>query len=344
MPYSILTIDLHNTIYDEALEYGVAMNDAITTYIAVAKDQGYELKPETVYRELSIAHRQVGSDWDPGIWEYLPSFLEMNLGKTEYTKAISKITHSRTEKSRQLTLSTAYSGVRETIIKLKTRGVRIYIVTEAAADAAAQSIAWLKLEGKVDGIYAAPSRLAPAPLVGTFVKSVPAAERGGLQKPHPLLLGTVAFEDAVRKGQIPSHVKTTDVFDIVQDEALLIPELPATSPVQKDVTSRLAIKDTVYAQILTESLKSMLYVGDSKYRDGLLARNAGIAFAYAAYGKKGQESEATRKSLKTMYAITGWNKEVLQLTQEAGRAESVNRLQPDFTFETSLSEAMDLFA
>jgi len=344
MPFSILVLDLHNTLYDEALEYGVAINEAILALLDLAKTYGYKLTRETICKELSLAHRRLGSDWDEEAWRLLPSFIEMGLEGKDYTKAVGLLVERRQKKSKELTISTAYEGARETISKLKMRGVHVYVITEAAADAATQSISWLKLAGKVDGIYCYPSRTSPPPPVGTFIKHFPpTAEGGHLKKPQPLLLAAVALDDAIRIGKIPSSVKTEDVFDIVHDKSFEIPELPASSSVQNDASSRLTLKKTPYAQILERSLQSILYVGDSKFRDGLLARNAGVAFGYAAYGKKEHDSKATLKSLALMYAVTGWDKEVLKLTQEASRSETVNRLKPDFMFEQSLSEAMNLF-
>jgi len=333
MPFSILALDFHNTIYDETLEYGLAIDAAVSACLVAVPS----VTREQIYAELAIANRELGSDWDDDAWEILPSLKDQN--KTLFEKA----TATRHAKSKELTLSGFYDGIDETLTALKLRGVRIYVVTEAAADAGMRAIEWLGLNGIVDGVYSYPSRKAPAVLKGTYHKPFMPNTTGHLRKPHPFLLAAVVLDEAIRRGEVPADTQISELFEIKQDEALLIAELPKEAPVQQDITARLVLKETSYSTALKRILGHILYVGDSKFRDGMLARNAGVAFGYAAYGKKGHDSEAVRKSLDIMYATTGWDKEIMKLTQEAGRSETVSRLQPDFTFENSLSEALGLF-
>lgn len=340
-PYSILVLDLHNTLYDEAYEYGLAMEVAVEAWREIAPS----LKRDTVFSELAEAHRELGSDWDRHAWRMLPSLKALNLPVAEFEKRLAFAEHRRKEKSRQL-VGTGFKNVPETLRQLKKRGVPIYVVTEAAADAGMEIIGWLGLGGIVDGFYSYPSREAPPTISGTYHKSF--ADDGSgkhLRKPNPLLLAEVALDEAVRRKAIPAGLSVADVFEIVRNESRRLPELPPTASSQANICAQLKVKPGLHPETLQKLLASMLYVGDSKFKDGFLARNAGVAFAYAAYGKKVIESrrEDHMRSLAIMYAVTGWVPEELKLTQEATNSHAVASLKPDYIFEDSLGDALKLF-
>jgi len=336
-PFSILTLDFHNTVYDEVLEYGLAIDDAIAVWLKALP----HLKRETLCKELSEAHRQLGSDWDEDAWRLMPCLKAAGDNfETVYACAVAR----RREKSKELTVTTLYAGLRETLTTLKKRKVRIYVITEAAADAGVLGLDWLGLGGLVDGFYSYPSRAEPLKLKGTYQKTFPPAMQGGhLKKPHPFLIAAVALDEAQRHGRVPADLGVEDVFRVIHEKAWLLDELPPGSPVQRDVSTQLTLKQTPYAPALKRMLDSMLYVGDSKFRDGMLARNAGVAFGFAAYGKKISEAAFHARSLAIMYEVTGWEKEVLQLTQEAGKSRAASALKPDYIFQDSLAEALPLF-
>jgi phosphoglycolate phosphatase-like HAD superfamily hydrolase len=346
-PYSVLALDLHNTIYDETMEYGPSIEEAVTAWIEVARERGVTLTETTLYEELAAGHRKLASDWDGEVWRFLPSLTRMGLHEAEFNKVMAKAQERRLTVSAKLTLSGLYPGAYETLSALKARGVHIYVVTEAAADTGMKAIEWLKLVGIVDGIYSYPARNMQPPPAGTYHKPFPNRASGEfLRKPHSFLLGAVTLDETIRRGDIPASMELDDVFSVEHDRALYLPELPDNTPVQQDISAKLVLKKTQYAEALKHTLDGMLYVGDSKFKDGLLARNAGVAFGYAAYGKKIKDGEADKlkKNLDIMYATTGWDKEVMKLTQEAGKSAAVAQLKPDYTFENSLAEASGLFA
>jgi phosphoglycolate phosphatase-like HAD superfamily hydrolase len=346
-PYSILTLDLHNTIYDETMEYGPAIEAAIAVWTEAAEKHGTKLTQKVLFDELAAGHRKLASDWDGEVWRFLPSLARLGLEEAEFQAIMAEAENRRNEASRQLTLKGYYAGAHETLSALKARGVRIYVVTEAAADAGMKAIAWLKLGGVVDGIYSYPSRSMPTSSAVTRHKPFPDAASGGfLRKPHPFILASVVLDESIRRGEIPPGVQLGDVFAVSQDASLRLRELPDDAPVQQDVCARLALKPTPHAAALRRMMDKMLYIGDSKFKDGLLARNAGVAFGYAAYGKKIKPEDAAKHphNLEVMYATTGWDRQVMKLTQEAGKSSSVASLRPEFTFEDSLDEALGLFA
>ncbi len=276
MKHKIIVLDLHNTIYDEVMEYGLAIDEAIKCLPATR---------EVIYDELSKGHAQLGSDWDDDVWHSLPSL------KDVAKEVIEKAIKLRRAKSRELTR--AYDDAVETLVELKKLGARIYIVTEAAADVGMQAIEWLGLAGVVNGVYTYPSRKAPPQLADTY------------HKPFP------------KKGD--SHYKKPDaelIFQVAKDDA--------------------AANNISYEQAMSE----LLFVGDSKYKDGMMAKAAGVKFAWAAYGKKIKAGSGAdfERSKEILYAVTGWDKETLKLTQEASRSKEVDALQPDYILHESLKE------
>jgi len=334
-------MDLHNTIYDEVMEYGLALNEAIIFWQETAQKFGKTITRERLYAELSIAHQELASDWDEDVWSLLPALQELNLSKQEFTQLCEQAIYLRRVKSQELTKKTVYTGLVETLKKLKSQGVRIYIITEATADIAMQALDWLRLGGVVQGVYTYPSRHAPVELEGTYHKVFSNYPNSStyLKKPHPFLLADLSLDDAKLCGKIPNEVKTEEVFSIVHDENLELKEFAKDMNLQADVSVKLQVRAGQYAEILQEILQDMLYVGDSKFKDGIMAQNAGVKFAWAAYGKQvaAEAAEDFEQSKQILYAVTGWDKQILQLTQEASKSQRVHDLQPDFVLENPLS-------
>jgi len=146
------------------MEYGLAIDEAVTVWIEAAAQQGKKLERDVLYRELSVVHRDLGSDWDEEVWRQLPSLKGLGLFNETYDLAV----RSRHEKSRALTISGVFKKAVETLKQLKSEGVRLYIITEAAADAGLRGINWLGLGGVIDGVYTYPSRQAPVVPDGTY--------------------------------------------------------------------------------------------------------------------------------------------------------------------------------
>lgn len=345
--FSILVFDFHNTIYDEVMEYGLAIDEAIAVWEKAASSSGKPLDRGVLYQELSFVHKELGSDWDEDVWRQLPSLKNLGLGSAGFNEILVQAVTARQNKSKQLTLAGAYSNAVETLRGLKKNGVRLYMITEAAADAGMRGVSWLELDGIIDGVYTYPSRLPPLNFPGTRHGIFPesADNTGHLKKPNPLLLATVVLDDAKKAGSVPQSVDLKDVFDLMHDPSLALVDFPLSSPIQKDITATLILKNGAYKRALQQTLDAMLYVGDSKFKDGFLARNAGVKFGLAAYGKhiKPGEEGNFKKSLDMLYAVTGWDKDTLKLTHEADQSKAVQALQPDFIFENSLAEAQGLF-
>lgn len=328
--FKILALDLHNTIYDEVLEFGLAIDAAIS---ALPADRN------KLYAELSAAHAEAGSDWDEDIWLSLPSLKSLD------KKIIESALEKRRRKSEELTKSGVYEDAVEALKQVKAKGVRIYLITEAAADAGMQAINWLGLGGVVDGVYTFPSRKPAMHIPSTYHKPFAQVGAGHLKKPNPLLLAQLVLDHAKIAGNIVDEVKLNDVFETQKVSEFALPEYSPLLPMQEDIMAKLLVKDGKYKDVLQGYLNEMIFVGDSKFKDGIMARNAGVKFAYAAYGKKikpGQEADFER-SKEILYAVTGWDKETLKLTQEAGKSSAINSLEPDFALEKSLLEVVNQF-
>ena len=345
-PFSILALDLHNTLYDEALEYGLSVDEAISYWTELAGDKGVTLDRQTLYRELSLGHRKYGSDWDTGAWAEMPSLTALKLSADDFAKAVAQAESRRKEKSKSLAVPSLYPGILETLRELKSRRVRIFVVTEAAADAGMEMLDWLGLGGIVDGFYSYPSRRSPLSIPGMYHASFPLRANGGhFKKPHPYLLAAVIRDELLRRERIAPDITLDELFEVAHNDARILPELPRDSLTQSDLAARLIVRHTPHRREIMELVNGMLYIGDSKFKDGCLAHNAGVAFGWAAYGKKIKPENQTlhAKSLEIMYAVTGWDPEVLKLTQDAGKSPVIAALQPEYTVKDSLSEILPLF-
>jgi hypothetical protein len=322
--FSILALDLHNTLYDEVMEYGLAMDAAITIWVNAAKASGKHINRQDLYAELSVAHQNLGSDWDDNVWYRLPLLQDLGLSTEQFQTTYQQAVTCRKEKSKMLTKKGAYQDIHQTLALLKAHNVHIYLITEAAADIAMQSIAWLGLEGIVDGVYSYPSRNLAVKIENTYHKSFPPHPENPnehLRKPHPFLLARVILDDTKRRGKIPRDLQVEDLFAIRHDASMMLPEFDPKAPIQQDICAQLILKLGPYKSALQETIDSMLY------------------------GKKINKGEEAlfKKSKALLYAVSGWDKDTLKLTQEAGNSVIISVLQPDFTFNSGLAEIMVLF-
>jgi len=268
--FKVIVLDLHNTIFDEVIEYSLAIDAAISQFPVDRKQ---------LYEELSSAHKELGSDWDDDVWRMLPSL--KNVSDDIIARAI-KLRH---EKSKELTMDGVYPGAIEALKELKARGKKIYIVSEVAANIGIQALDWLGLGKVIDGLYTYPSRMAAAKLDEVMHKTFPKDGNAHLKKPDPRLLTQVAEDAGVDLG-------------------------------------------------------SILYVGDSKFKDGVMARDAGVKFAWAAYGKVVKDEKEFQHCMEILYGVTGWDKETLKLTQESSRSVAVDSLVPDYVLKEGLAELL----
>ena len=346
--FKILAIDLHNTLYDEVIEYGLAMEAAIAVWLNAAQKKGVVLDTDTLYQEISIAHQRLGSDWDEKVWFQLPSLQCAGFSSQEFSYIVQEVINVREDTSHKLTVSLAFENAVEALKQIKSKGAYIYIMTEAVADVGIKALQWLCLENVVDGIYTYPSKYTAASLYNAFHLFFPEDSNNPphhLKKPNPLLLAELVVKHAINTQQIPENVTAAMVFDVACDARCALAEFPPDSSLQKDVIATLSLKESPYKDIIQAIIDSILYIGDSKFKDGVMAKNANIAFGYAEYGKKTKPEMQPHleKCKHILYAVTGWDKDTLKLTQEAGRSKRIHALLPEFTFENSLMQAVELF-
>jgi|GEM_PF-2142291 len=339
LPFEILALDLHNTLYDEVMEYGLALEAGVKIWQKALLEKHIICDAETLYEELAVAHAFLKNDWDDRVWQHLPSLQQAEFSPDEFAIIEQESIAARSHASYRLTTDTVYDEVVETLQHFHTKGVRIYIVTEAVANIAVQAVKWLGLTGIITGIYTYPSHIKPEISAAMYQKNFPLdAEGNHLKKPNAKLLAQIVLDDAIKQHLIPEKVAFDEVFEVAKDDSMSLDEFPASHPIQQDVTQQIMLKDSPYQQVLNHAISTMLYVGDSKFKDGVMARNIGVKFAHAEYGKtvKAGEEALFAKSRAILYQATGWDKSTLQLTQEAGKAAKIQALQPNMLLKNSL--------
>jgi phosphoglycolate phosphatase-like HAD superfamily hydrolase len=345
---NILIFDLHNTLYDEVLEYGQSMAAMLQYFFSAASEQGVALDEDVFFAQLREAHARAGSDWDDDVWRDLDALKKLSNLDAIIGEAVSL----RREKSKKFTKDLAYVETLDCLRELDEAGATLVLATEATANAAADAVQWLGLDGVIDAVYSWPYAKPYTKLERTKQCFTPAYERHSdlyLQKPHALILGMIVLDVAKERGDVPVSVSTSDVYDLVIDESIDISQLmaqikePEQNPLivetVKSLRKNLEIKDGPYKRILEELWSRTFFVGDSFFKDGFLARNAGLPFIYAKYGKKVDDQEWFDVVRDVLYRVTGWDPFLLQLTHEASKLPALTaQIKPYFTCEDSLKD------
>lgn len=339
----IVILDLHNTLYDEVLEYGEAMAAAIRYFQEAAIAQGKTLEEHTFKEAIAQAHFALGSDWDDGVWDATTAIQHLD-GFAAIRDAAKA---ERLRVSEKLTEETVYPGLAEALRALKGQGHSVYIATEATENAATDAVRWLGLDGVVDAVYAWPYARSYTPLKYSPVYPFPVLDTGiSLQKPHPLILGVILLREAQRRGIVPANRQWRDCFTLSQDESLdlsaLESRITTATPQGRNtlaaIRTTLSIRRGSYQMDMQTLREGCVFIGDSFFKDGFMARNAGIRFIHAQYGKTiAPEMQARFDAASHMlYDVTGWDRFLLQLTHEAGRLpELMEKIKPHAVCEDS---------
>lgn len=339
----IFIFDLHNTLYDEVIEYGGAMQAAIDYLAQELQTRGKTIDQDSLYNQIAKAHAELGSDWDDDVWQHL-DVLE---GIKDKNTIIKNVIDKRAHTSEKLTKEHAYKDTIDAVRNLKEQGAKIYLATEATANAAADAVRWLGLDGIIDAVYSWPYAKLYRKLEKTGQKHFPRIGKNDLQKPHPYILAAIILDTAKADLKIDANIALEDVFELRIDEELdvapLINSIPKDSIQGKEavnaIRTRISIKGTQYKETLENYWTRTYYIGDSFFKDGFLARNADILFIHAAYGKKTTDPKALEKAKKTLYAVTGWEPFLLQLTQEASKLPDLTaHIRPCFFCKESFQE------
>jgi len=351
----ILILDLHNTLYDEVMEYGGAMDAAISHFLGAAKHQGVAIDESLMCRQLSEAHAQARSDWDDDVWSGIAELRKLS----GLPDIIDEAVALRRKVSEKLTGERAYRSTIEAIIRLKKSGAAVYIATEATENAAADAIAWLGLDGVLDGAYAWPFRDRHETAGKTPVRRFPpdpGRPEYSVRKPHPLILGSIMLDAAKAEGLVPGHATLEEMYKLMCDEGIGGPEKAVVEnartggagiqarDVMRAAQTRLAIRNGPYGAALEGLRQRCVYVGDSYFKDGLLAANAGIPFVLARYGKVICDADRKRNDecRKRLFCVTGWNEQVIRLTHgDVKLLEPTDKVTPYFVCQESLQELVE---
>jgi phosphoglycolate phosphatase-like HAD superfamily hydrolase len=351
----ILILDLHNTLYDEVMEYGGAMNAAIEHFLGAAKRQGVAIDQPLMCRQLSEAHAHARSDWDDDVWSAIAELRKLSGLRDIIDQAVAL----RRKASEKLTGERAYRSTIEAVIGLKNSGAAVYVATEATENAAADAIAWLGLDGILDGVYAWPFRNRHETAGKTPIRRFPPDPRrpgSFVQKPHPLILGSIMLDAAKAERLVPRNVTLEEVYELTCEDgirelenAMAVnaqtggPGIQARDVMQA-VHTKLAVRNGPYATTLEGLRQRCVYMGDSYFKDGLLAGNAGIPFVFARYGTV--ICDADRKlhdeCRNRLFGVTGWNEHVIRLTHgDEKLLELTDKITPYFVCQESLRELVE---
>jgi len=353
----IFIFDLHNTLYDEVIEYGGAITAAIEYFLTIAKNQKVTIDETLLCRQLSDAHARAGSDWDDDVWYDVAEIQKLKAFKAIIKQAVAL----RRETSKNLTRAKTFKNTLDAIVRLKQEGASIYVATEATENAASDAIRWLGLDGILDGVYAWPFKKSYQKTKVTPIFPFPLnpyEPELSLQKPHPLILGTIILDIAKIENRIPKQITAEEVFDFKLDEELNIHVLRQAiedhkssgqqkrqvKEILRAIQTKLCIKKGIYQSVLEETQKRCFYVGDSFFKDGFLARNADVPFIFAQYGKTVSKAnkEVHKKNKDWLFRVTGWDKFLIKLTQEAERLPKLtDKIKPSFVCKRTFQEFVD---
>lgn len=329
----IFIFDLHNTLYDEVIEYGGAMKAACDYLINTANDQGATITSAELYSDIAAAHAKAGSDWDADIWNDLPCLAELS----DKNKHIAKAKQIRTDISKELTCAHRYNDTIEALHILKDHGARLFLATEATSNAASDAVRWLNLDGVFEAVYSWPYDKPYDALERTPQKPFPLSPSQSdfyVQKPHALIIAKIIIDTAKADEVIPDNITIDDIFNLTDDRDMdlggLISKLPEGHIQGREVINaikaQLEIKQSEHKEIIEDYIKRSYFIGDSFFKDGFLARNAGLPFIHAAYGKQASDKIKLEEAKEVLYAVTGWEPFLLQLTQEAARLPELTQM------------------
>ena len=301
----IVLLDLHNTLYNEILEFGSSLGAGMEAFLQAA---GKNPDPagsdyQELLAKLPAAHKVYNDDWDNQIWSDLAkSDYGFNEQQAQVIRAIA--TQGRAEKSQQMSI--AYDGVKETLAYLEARGARIIVVTDGTAKDAVEKLNWLGVKDFVEAAYSWPSREKPdyaAPL-SLPTPCDPWNPGVALQKPHPWFIGQPIFD--LIKDWLPKDARDPRLyfkFEIHEEDAIL--EIAdQNSAVAIAAKTRLVIKDGPYQALIQQAFDNTVMVGDSLFKDIWMAKQAGVQPVFAAYGKVITDPAAHQKGNEMLDAST----------------------------------------
>src|ERR1700733_6619841 len=111
----IFIFDLHNTLYDEVIEFGGAIAAAIECFLRAAKNQPTPIDETLFCQQLSDAHARIGSDWDDDVWGDVAELKKLS----DFAAIKKQAVALRRETSERLTKEKFFKATIDEIIKLK---------------------------------------------------------------------------------------------------------------------------------------------------------------------------------------------------------------------------------
>jgi phosphoglycolate phosphatase-like HAD superfamily hydrolase len=337
----IILIDMHNTLVDEVKEYGPALDAAVDAFIAAARKNNSlpadfdaeKFKNDQAYPELKAAHAALSDDWDNRAFdkEHAPALRALFADDAAYEAAKKDAIHARTEFSKNYISANAYPGAINFIKRARMDGHTVYVVTDGNAVAAEATLAWLGLDGEVDGVFCPPSDKAAYMGTPRLTQTPVVHFAPGQFKPDASIVADILLYHAKNIGLVPTTLSRDEAFAL--EENTMLPAEASSS-----LKNRLNIKSGAHEPTIQHLLQNTIGIGDD-YRDHILFQNAGVTSVAADYGKPAEDPETTRGKA-IMKAVSGWAPERLDLLGAVGGKPWLEKaVNPDYRCKESLLEA-----
>ena len=299
-----------------------------------------------------MANSASRTHWENRIGVSLPSLQDIKPASGDIDDFPNAIITRRKKRSKDETRKTQYKQTIAAIRTLKDDGHSVYLATEGTKNAVSEALIWLGIDTLFDGTYCRPFEHDCAAIQTRAFYPDPVLPDIALEKPNALIIGQIILDHAKQHHAIAPHTTWQDVFSLqpnnaTDDLAITIPDAQSQAhlaSMQRAITSHLTLNKSDAAPILKTLLSKSWFIGDSFFKDGLMAANANVNFIHAAYGKKCQSGrEGDFKVAKqTLMDVTGWDKSVMQMTQEAEKIPALeSRINTAYVCENSLQDFID---
>ena len=213
----LLVVDLDNTLWDWFDAWSKSFEAMLERLVDVSGVPRDTLEPE-----IRQVHQRRGTTEYSLLLTELPALLALHPADADLLEIYDDVVHVLNKERKQATR--LYDGVRETLVKLKQRGVPVIAYTESVAYWTEWRIRTLELDGLIDVLYSAPDHDVPKGMDLTALRRNPKDEYGlkgtehrhvprGILKPDPQVLTSI-IADRKQRADVTVYVGDSLMKDI----------------------------------------------------------------------------------------------------------------------------------